>query len=133
MRDVCVIGPQGRCKAVEWGDAMPAATSVFIAAAVGLNAVNNHADVAVIQRALNRVTPDTGGPIPLLAEDGISGPLTQRAIQRFQQRQFNWYDGRVDPGQKTIERLNAIVGGPGASSVSPLAATPTLMDKAEET
>jgi peptidoglycan hydrolase-like protein with peptidoglycan-binding domain len=69
-------------------------------------------DVKTIQQALNRVAlkGEPGGPVPLLAVDGIKGPKTQAAIFNFQQLQVKGInaDGLVEPGKQTILRLNAI-------------------------
>jgi peptidoglycan hydrolase-like protein with peptidoglycan-binding domain len=70
-------------------------------------------DVKIIQDALNQVTVlgHAGGPIPFLAVDGIKGPKTQAAILNFQKVQVPAIkaDGTVEPGGKTILRLNEIV------------------------
>lgn len=70
-------------------------------------------DVKTIQAALNQVTAKgfTGGPLPLLIVDGNKGPKTQAAIIKFQQAQVKSIiaDGVIDPGGKTILRLNELV------------------------
>ena len=70
-------------------------------------------DVRTIQDALNQVTVNgkPGGPMPFLVLDGIKGPKTQAAINKFQQVQVKSInpDGTVDPGGKTILRLNELV------------------------
>ncbi len=70
-------------------------------------------DVKTIQEALNQVTVigKAGGPMPFLAVDGIKGPKTQAAILNFQRVQVKDInaDGLVEPGQKTILRLNEVV------------------------
>jgi hypothetical protein len=72
--------------------------------------------VIVIQRALNDVPPDQGQPAPLLVVDGICGPKTKNAIQKFQLKHFGWKgaDGRVDPDHQTIAKLNELAGGSNA-------------------
>ncbi len=74
---------------------------------------NVPADVRIIQDALNQVTVkgEAGGPMPLLAVDGIKGPKTQAAIDNFQRVQVKAInpDGLVEPGKQTILRLNEIV------------------------
>lgn len=74
---------------------------------------NIPSDVKTIQEALNQVTVKglAGGPIPLLVTDGIKGPKTQAAIIKFQQAQVKSIqaDGLVEPGGKTILRLNELV------------------------
>jgi hypothetical protein len=54
------------------------------------------------------VHPKQGGPQPLLEVDGICGKKTRSAIQRFQLHHFGWSgaDGRVDPHQQTLAKLN---------------------------
>lgn len=78
-----------------------------IHAAVGTApAPNNFQDVETIQSLLNQVPTNKGGPTPLLDLDGITGPLTIGAIKKFQNFHFGHADGRVDPGQKTLAKLN---------------------------
>jgi hypothetical protein len=59
-----------------------------------------------IQRALNHILPELQGAYPFLKDDGIVGPRTQTAIQHFQERNLRIYDGRIDPGQKTLALMN---------------------------
>src|SRR5215213_7110673 len=70
-------------------------------------------DVKTIQAALNQVTVKgfSGGPMPFLAVDGIKGTKTQAAINNFQRVQVKsiTQDGLVEPGGKTILRLNELV------------------------
>src|SRR5438309_1536651 len=61
-------------------------------------------------------------PSGLLAGDRPVGPKTIAAIREFQHGQLGFNDGRVDPGNKTITRLNGIlannsapVGGRGSA------------------
>lgn len=79
----------------------------------GPQARNLPDDVRTIQDALNQVTVQghTGGPMPLLAVDGIKGPKTQAAITKFQQVQVTSInpDGTIEPGKQTILRLNELV------------------------
>ena len=79
----------------------------------GGTARNLPEDVRTIQDALNQVTVKgfAGGPMPLLAVDGIKGPKTQAAIFNFQKVQVKSInpDGLVEPGGKTILRLNELV------------------------
>ncbi len=64
-------------------------------------------DVIAVQRALNKFPADHGGPFPLLVADGICGPKTNKAILKFQTKQFgvNKADGVVDPNQRTDNEL----------------------------
>ena len=82
-----------------------------IRASVGQGGVNRPADVRTIQEMLNKALPGWGGPAAKLVPDGFNGPLTVAAIRRFQQVQLATYfppDGRVEPGKKTLKRLNHI-------------------------
>ena len=82
-----------------------------IGAAVGAGGANHAADVRVVQELLNNSLPAWGGPTPKLVVDGVCGPLTTAAVRRFQQVQLATVfppDGRVDPRQKTLRRLNHI-------------------------
>src|SRR5262249_34920818 len=84
-----------------------------IHAAVGTApAPNNFQDVETIQSLLNQVPADKGGPQPLLDLDGMTGPLTIGAIRKFQRFHFGWEDGRVDPNQKTLGKLNELDNDP---------------------
>lgn len=76
-------------------------------------------DVRQIQLALNRFSPNEGGPNPPLSADGVIGPKTKAAIYHFQ-RVWDIHpdgvggtkpaDGVVDMRGHTIQRLS---GGPG--------------------
>jgi hypothetical protein len=85
--------------------------TIAISASVGSGGANKSGDVKTIQRALNRVAPEQGGAVPPLDVDGFFGPKTGGAIRQFQKVQFpGWTpDGRIDPGQKTIKRLNELL------------------------
>jgi hypothetical protein len=77
--------------------------------------VNDSDDVSAVQKMLNRIPASQGGTAenPLDVGTEISGPNdpTVRAIRRFQQVQFGFQDGVVDPSQKTENRLHGIVDG----------------------
>lgn len=85
---------------------------------VGIRGVNLYEDVANVQDLLNRVAPKPGGPSPLLKVDGLCGPKTKTAIQRFQLQHFGWKlaDGRVDPGGVTLKKLNEVTRGPAITN-----------------
>lgn len=100
------LNVDGTCSPKMLGDAGSGATE--ITASVGLGGVNRTPDVLTVQRLLNGVPPEQGGPVPKLEEDGIVGQKTINAIAVFQRRQVGWSDGRVDPGAETIRRLQAI-------------------------
>lgn len=80
-----------------------------IGASVGRSGgVNRAADVRIVQGLLNNVPPASGGPSPKLQVDGLCGPRTLDAIQKFQTRHFGMggADGRVDPTGRTLAKLN---------------------------
>ena len=80
-----------------------------IEASVGrMGGKNRPDDVITIQQMLNNVPKAEGGPIPPLAVDGLCGPKTIDAIQRFQLHHFGWKgaDGRVDSGGPTLAKLD---------------------------
>jgi hypothetical protein len=118
MPDPIVMQENFACKKDNLASCIPETDQVIsIAQPVGLGpkAKNLPADVLTIQRALNRIPPDRGGPKTPLPETGKltnqqSDP-TIAAIQQFQIQQFGWSgaDGRVDPGQQTIARINQIL------------------------
>jgi hypothetical protein len=69
---------------------------------------NDPADVWLIQRALNDIPVAKGGPSVPLVLDGIAGPKTQAAFQKFQLKWFGWpgADSRVDPDGQTLAEIN---------------------------
>jgi hypothetical protein len=70
-------------------------------------------DIMTVQRLLNALLPAEGGPDLVLAEDGICGPKTQAAINKYQKFAVGFVDGRIDPQGKTIRTLTGfIVGSP---------------------
>lgn len=70
-------------------------------------------DIRMVQRFLNALLPVEGGPDLILAEDGICGPKTQAAINKYQKFAVGFVDGRIDPQGKTIRALTGfIVGSP---------------------
>lgn len=84
---------------------MPIVMSISINGSVGARGRNQADDVRVVQRQLNgQMNP----PRKLLTVDGKSGPKTESMIRDFQRSvcKFRTCDGRVDPGGKTLARLN---------------------------
>ena len=67
----------------------------IIKGSVGRGGRNNPDDVKAIQAALNAQDVADGGPSPKLAVDGIAGPLTTAAIEKYQRRHLGWADGRA--------------------------------------
>jgi hypothetical protein len=104
MVAVCRTNSDSGCRVVSFSPSKKTG-SATISAAVGIGGKNQAADVRTVQELLNNVPTASGGPVPLLAVDGLIGPKTNAAIQRFQKAQLGWADGRVDPGGPTITRL----------------------------
>lgn len=106
----------GECALVDLPDALPAQSggALKISGSVGEGGTNLSDDVRTIQKALNQVPEEHGRPVPLLEVDGVAGKLTKGAIMKFQQRQFGWSDGRIDPDKTTLKRLSELQPGAGA-------------------
>ena len=73
---------------------------------------NKPDDVITVQQLLDQVRVAQGGPVIPLDVDGLCGPKTIDAIQKFQIHHFGWKgaDGRVDPNGPTLEKLNEFDG-----------------------
>lgn len=83
---------------------------VTISASVGQGGVNRSSDVLAIQKALNQIAPNQGGPDPKLKEDGIAGPKTVGAIFKFQRANAGLTgDGRIDSNGAALARLNTLL------------------------
>lgn len=76
---------------------------------VGAGGINAKADTLMVQQLLNSVPREEGGPDLLLAEDGLIGPKTQAAINKFQKKVLSKPDGRIDPGGPTIKALSGVI------------------------
>ncbi len=84
---------------------------VSITASVGQGGVNKKTDVLTIQRALNQIPPNKGGPAPKLKEDGLVGPKTIGAILNFQKFNGILADyGRIDVNQAALACINLLLG-----------------------
>jgi peptidoglycan hydrolase-like protein with peptidoglycan-binding domain len=94
------------------------ANAVVIRASVGAGGVNQPVDVRSIQSALNDIPSEDGGADPLLAVDGIAGPLTRAAIAQFQRAHVRVADSRVDPKGRTLAALNTELDSGGADVVT---------------
>ena len=80
-----------------------------IASAVGAGGANRAEDVRKIQTLLNKAPAGWGGSSTPLKVDGLIGPKTIEGIKFFQLMQLGSvfdFDGRVDPGGRTLKRLN---------------------------
>jgi putative peptidoglycan binding protein len=92
----------------------------FISFSVGrMGGKNEPHDVVTVQHLLNQAPAGKGGAQPLLDVDGLCGPKTINAIQKFQLHHFGWpgADGRVDPAGPTIVKLNEFDGQNPAAPV----------------
>jgi hypothetical protein len=79
-----------------------------ISGSVGANGKNMKTDVETVQKLLNRVPPDKGGPGTPLKVDGLCWQKTTGAIERFQKTGcgFKWPDRLVSPGKRTWIELD---------------------------
>ena len=86
---------------------------VNISASVGQSGINRKADVLSIQKALNQIPPNKGGPIPKLKEDGLVGPKSIGAIIKFQRSNVGLaHDRRIDVNRATLDRINSLLATP---------------------
>lgn len=94
--------------AVEGASAAAATTASVssISGSVGKGGDNKLEDVKLVQELLNKKGQS-------LTVDGDCGRNTIAAIEAFQQSEFGWKDGRVDPGGKS---WGALSGGASAST-----------------
>ncbi|MBI4907376.1 MAG: hypothetical protein HY820_27370 [Acidobacteria bacterium] len=84
---------------------------VNISASVGQGGLNKNPDVLTIQKALNQIPPNQGGPLPKLKEDGWVGPKTNGAILKFQKCNPGLpADGRINVNGPTLARINSLLG-----------------------
>src|SRR5262245_2837785 len=95
-------------KACEWCRFEGGVSAWAIEKSVGKGGFNQKPDVLKVQRLLNMIAPEDGGPLPPLAEDGFIGPFTLEAIRKFQQFHKTASDGRVDPGGPTLKKMNDV-------------------------
>lgn len=117
----------GLCALYDPSSSGSTAGAIQISKSVGMGGVNIPKDVQTIQESLNRIPIDQGGAQPPLKLDGIAGPKTNAAIQKFQIKHFGWSgaDGRVDPGRQTLAKINEILDAnapmPGNAIYEPMA------------
>ena len=76
-----------------------------IQGSVGKSGVNGSQSVLIVQYLLNCVPAANGGPVTELVVDGIAGPKTIAAIERFQKAHFSSADGKVDAKGNTLKAL----------------------------
>lgn len=92
--------------AVEGASAAAATTTSSISGTVGKGGDNKLEDVKLVQELLNKKGQN-------LTVDGDCGGKTIAAIEAFQQAEFGWKDGRIDPGGKS---WGALSGGTSTST-----------------
>lgn len=73
---------------------------------VGLMGKNMLSDITIVQDMLNRVPVNRGGPLALIDDSGSLDDDTINAIKRFQNHQFKTESGIIEPGSKTMQKLN---------------------------
>ena len=88
-----------------------------ISASVGEGGANREDDVRLVQQLLSAAGFDTKGI------DGDYGTNTRNAIIAFQKTFMSNPDGRIDPGGRSIQRLEQAGGQPGAAA-SPAPSAP---------
>ncbi len=97
-----------------------------IEASVGEGGANRKKDVRNIQKALNTLYPKVK-----LTLDGLIGPATIRKIKAFQKTFMRQPDGRIDPGGRSLGKLNERLDA--KKSTEPAAASTNVSPKAENT
>ncbi|HEY3441397.1 MAG TPA: peptidoglycan-binding domain-containing protein [Paludibaculum sp.] len=109
-------------------------TTITMPVGTGAKSRNLPDDVKAVQEILNRISIANGGPPVPLKVDGIFGPKTNSAIERFQAKQFGptIADGRVDPTGQTLVRLNQLAT-PTAPTVIPGPSMVTAVETAQST
>jgi peptidoglycan hydrolase-like protein with peptidoglycan-binding domain len=82
---------------------------VHVRGSVGRRGTNTAADVKVVQRALQAIPEQLGGKLDI-KDDGIVGPITIGAIERFQRQHFgsDKADGTVDVRQRTVAKMSSL-------------------------
>ena len=101
--------PDGKCHAFGLpGLPGPTNDDVAIHAAVGRGGQTKGPDVLRIQRALNLVPGQLGGPSPTLPENSVAGQETIAAIEAFQRLHFFSSDGRIDVRGRTHLKISSL-------------------------
>src|SRR5262249_28125366 len=104
-----------------WSEVMSLNQSYAIKAAVGAQpgAMNNSADVEIVQRLLNEHAAQVG--YSQLPVNGMVTLQMVEAIRSFQQKVVGMKipDGRVDPSGATLRKLNEPVGTSTPAFTSP--------------
>ena len=94
--------------------------SISIVESVGRRGKNREADTLQIQLAFNVIFPTR----PLVV-DGDCGRKTIAAIERFQRRFMGQPDGRIDPGGRSLRRLNSSLPWPQSGRTAPARPAPS--------
>jgi hypothetical protein len=93
-----------------------AMTTKTLTAAVGRGGMNRPQDVRTVQEILNTVPGHYGGPVLLIAPDGVYDFELDQAIDRFQRQALNVgrlttdRPGLVHPAAETWRKLNELSG-----------------------
>lgn len=99
----------GSCAAHEPGGPRAfSPTDLVLTRPVGRGAAVSGPDVLTVQKALNEIPPELGGPVEKLDPDGKVGRFTLAAIEKFQQQHFGFKDGRIDLFGKTHAKLSSM-------------------------
>ncbi len=104
----------GRCshsfkEALRGSEAALLNQDIHLFASVGRRATNNSGDIKVVQGALKAIPEKLGGK-PDIKVDGIVGPITQGAIDKFQALHFgsDKADGTVEVRNRTQAKLSSL-------------------------
>lgn len=99
----------GKCHAFGLpGLPVSSSDDVVINSAVGRGGQTKGPDVLRVQKALNLVPKQFGGPSPNLPENSVAGQETIAAIEAFQRRHFGSADGRVDVRGRTHRKISSL-------------------------
>jgi hypothetical protein len=110
-----VAAPQTAAPVAAPQTAAPTASdgrNITITASVGKGGSNQQADVSAVQAALKRV----GLSVDI---NGTADAKTIAAIERFQSTALGFSDGRIDPGGRSLTRLNTTADGAMARATTP--------------
>jgi len=125
----------GKCKHLNAATTTNPNSQMFdLTSTVGTGGKNLTADVKAIQRALNKVPKDQGGPALTLAEHGILDEWTKAAIAAFQKYQFSGKTSdKIQKQDMTWLRLNEIALAPqqlAASNMNMMAVMKSFVGEA---
>jgi hypothetical protein len=90
-----------------------------IQSTVGMSSDNRLDDVVAVRQLLNQLPQGQGGPLLLDPDKPRCDGELVAAIRNFQQFQFGWCTGIVQPQGDTFRRLDFLINGPGLTSTAP--------------